>query len=410
MNNKAAVRNQNYKGPNLGLYFYKMTTNKIHNKSAFNQKCIDLIRTIEDQKLTDYPIDLLDISRAITINSNLPTKKRVSFLHFECCTAYNGLATGLGYSHSSGQSNNEFKLGCFFDHTTGVPVISGSSVKGRLRSFFPGRYGNKQKKKEVYQRIKTIFQHLNTQKKITIPQLDNGEEWLKWINEMEYLIFEGKKTKNGNSVVGAVEQDVFFDAYPCQTTHSNNKEKFLGQDSITPHAHPLKEPIPLRMLKILPNVKIKFQFRFNDLGLSAEDKKILFQYLIMNYGAGAKTNSGFGQFIDEHQLDTLRNSIGTKTGYLNLPQLPKTNTSFQNESSVVKELQLRSGEVMAEYIGADPANAKNKRFKITGDTPFKDQEVSFRYPAPAKSSKAILKLHLTRDKKRIQSAIIRMWL
>ena len=54
---------------------------------------------------------------------------------FKVKTIYPGLVCGIGYEHELG-FENEFKLGFSFDHTTGLPYIPGSSVKGTLRSAF----------------------------------------------------------------------------------------------------------------------------------------------------------------------------------------------------------------------------------------------------------------------------------
>ena len=55
---------------------------------------------------------------------------------FELTTTYPGLVLGTGYSHETG-TEGEFKLGFYFDWTTGLPVIPGSSVKGILRAAGP---------------------------------------------------------------------------------------------------------------------------------------------------------------------------------------------------------------------------------------------------------------------------------
>lgn len=52
-------------------------------------------------------------------------------------TTYPGLLVGVGYNHQV--SNTEaINAGFSFDHTTGLPLLPGSSVKGVLRSAFPG--------------------------------------------------------------------------------------------------------------------------------------------------------------------------------------------------------------------------------------------------------------------------------
>ena len=53
-------------------------------------------------------------------------------------TTYPGLLSGVGISHETGKLG-EFKLGFSFDHTTGLPYLPGSTVKGNLRHVFPFR-------------------------------------------------------------------------------------------------------------------------------------------------------------------------------------------------------------------------------------------------------------------------------
>jgi|GEM_PF-2801895 len=220
-----------------------------------------------------------------------------------------GLLMGLGYGHGTktGATDKdhpfatEVKTGFFFDFTTGLPVLPGSSVKGILRSFFPGRYkGNDDLKDAVYDRIISILKKIK-------PESD-AFKWNKQnVDDIENTIFKGELAiENGKKVkrfLSSTEQDIFFDAYPCTGTTAkifetnDPKEEhdiFLGEDIITPHRHPLKDPVPLKLLKVLPGVKIKFQFLLNDYGLSAEDKEKLFIHLLTLAGVGAKKSVGFG--------------------------------------------------------------------------------------------------------------------
>ena len=63
-------------------------------------------------------------------------------------TIYPGLLIGSGYGHDfkgdvendkKEQENEAFKIGFYFDFTTGMPVIPGPSIKGAIRSCFPQR-------------------------------------------------------------------------------------------------------------------------------------------------------------------------------------------------------------------------------------------------------------------------------
>lgn len=177
-------------------------------------------------------------------------------------TTYPGLLVGLGNLHSSQQSRDEIKTGFMLDYTTGLPVIPGSSVKGMLRSCF------------AYPQV--IREMLGK------PCTDQE------IHQLEAAIFEGCDGPG----------DIFFDAFPDGDT-----ERLLDIDFITPHKSPFKNPVPIRFLRIVPDVTIRFHFRLVDtellsegkpLTLSVEEKKQLFRNLLLAFGIGAKTNTGYG--------------------------------------------------------------------------------------------------------------------
>ncbi|MEY4504520.1 MAG: hypothetical protein RL154_815, partial [Pseudomonadota bacterium] len=136
---------------------------------------------------------------------------------FKLKTTYPGLLVGSGYNHPKLKSNDDdFQLGFFFDHTTGLPIISGSSIKGVLRSVA--------KQKEFMQ-----------------------SEYGQILSEE---IFEDGKT-------------IFYDAF---ISKADKKGKIFGSDYITSHFSnepmgALKNPNPIKFLKVLPNVEFKFQFK-----------------------------------------------------------------------------------------------------------------------------------------------------
>ncbi|MBV5278475.1 MAG: type III-B CRISPR module RAMP protein Cmr6 [Campylobacteraceae bacterium] len=168
---------------------------------------------------------------------------------FNLTTIYPGLLVGSGYNHPKlKEKADDFQLGFFFDHTTGLPIISGSSIKGVLKSVC--------EKKEFMQDIykKTI----------------------------ELSIFEDNKT-------------IFYDAFIFETKNENNK--IFGSDYITSHFSNeedgmFKEPNPIKFLKVLPNVTFKFQFK------APQEYVDLFKAIILDFGLGAKTNVGYGKFIE----------------------------------------------------------------------------------------------------------------
>jgi CRISPR-associated protein Cmr6 len=193
----------------------------------------------------------------------------------ELTTSYPGLLIGSGIPHESG-SMGEFKIGFHFDHTTGLPYIPGSSVKGLLRSAFKQVNG---------EYIAFLLKEMGIQKQVDIEALEKE-------------IFDGIETdETGKEKEKSIyKRDIFFDAGIIKT--KNNEGFFLAEDFITPHPSPFKEPIPIMFLKVLPQAVFQFTFRlFDSLMLTAEKKKELFEKIICQLGIGAKTNVGYGKFI-----------------------------------------------------------------------------------------------------------------
>lgn len=166
---------------------------------------------------------------------------------FELTTTYPGLLVGSGYNHPKLKENNDdFQLGFFFDHTTGLPIISGSSIKGVLRS---------------------VFKHKEFMKDIYSKELDES-------------IFEDNKT-------------IFYDAFIVRTEHQD--KKIFGSDYITAHFSDevdgaFKSPNPIKFLKVLPEVTFRFQFSCDD------EYRELFKSILLDFGVGAKSNVGYGKF------------------------------------------------------------------------------------------------------------------
>jgi CRISPR-associated protein Cmr6 len=187
---------------------------------------------------------------------------------FELTTLYPGLLVGAGYMHPKLKENkDDFQLGFFFDHTTGLPLISGSSIKGLVRSVFPSeeRGANGTRKERYYD------------EKIAFLKAAYGVAYTPQLVEE---IFESRKV-------------VFYDAYIVRTA---NDGKIFGSDFITSHYSDdprgiFKEPNPVKFLKVLPGVTFRFQF-------GAPQKYIaLFEKILLDLGVGAKTNVGYGKFI-----------------------------------------------------------------------------------------------------------------
>lgn len=197
---------------------------------------------------------------------------------FELKTLYPGLLVGSGYAHGI-SSEHDAKIGFFFDHTSGLPVIPGSSVKGVLRSLFGLPSGDN---KEAYRDAKqAMIREL----------LGVGEDFD--VYALAEAIFEGVL---GGKRLGTYRRDRFYDARAVKTSC-----RLLADDYITPHADPLKNPVPIRFVKVPGGVTFAFAFELVDttvgsVTVSAEQKELLFLQLLQEFGIGAKTSVGYGQF------------------------------------------------------------------------------------------------------------------
>ncbi len=228
---------------NLGWFFYKDYFNDINwndLKSNFNEK-----------NIKNKIIKLIDQQIKIKESLNLGN------IYFTATTTYPGLLIGSGYLHELPDIKGQAILGFDFDYTTGLPVIRGSSIKGVLRSAF-----------EHPEYIQDILNNNSID-----------------VEDLKQDIFENQK-------------DIFFDAEIVKAG-----TKILEDDYITPHKETLKNPIPLRFIKIAPNVTFRFDFVLTDykkdnIFISKNDKVILFAQILCDLGIGAKTNVGYGKFED----------------------------------------------------------------------------------------------------------------
>jgi CRISPR-associated protein Cmr6 len=299
-----------HKNSNLGWLYYKYYFEKqeilrndetTRNKDIIANRNETIIKTVF--RNTKDCFDLLVNAKSICLR-----------------TVYPGLLIGSGYTHESIFKKEEdkdeaFKIGFFFDHVTGMPYIPGHSVKGTLRSAFP----NHKNEKYLEEKSEAIVNYLEKGENVKMEEC--FKEYLEKldIQRVPYtnkrfatllgnIIFEGKVPYAFNfeekspekqdfiyKQISIYERDVFQDSY---LSEENNGKEFLGTDYITPHANPLKNPKPIKFLKILPDIKIQFQFDLKKNLVSAELKEKLFREILLDFGIGAKTNVGYGQFSE----------------------------------------------------------------------------------------------------------------
>lgn len=201
---------------------------------------------------------------------------------FTLSVCYPGLVTGVGIGHEA-KIEEEFKLGIHLDHTTGLPVIYGSSVKGVLRSAF-----------EVENLMEVLLAVAGPKLKEELDMV--GQKLAKRpLKEWSALIFGDNEERDSRS---AYHRDIFFDAIVSDV---NENGLFLASDSITPHgSNPLQNPIPITFVRIASGCNIRFRFRLVDTdSMTVNDKQVLFKAILMTFGVGAKTNVGYGRLEEK---------------------------------------------------------------------------------------------------------------
>jgi CRISPR-associated protein Cmr6 len=326
------------------------------------------------------PDDYAQASQRLLGNVNAtPTPLVPGAQTFTLQTTYPGLLLGSGYQHETG-GTNEFKIGFFFDYATGLPTIPGSSVKGKLRSVFPDfplkfdkKQGeNEQERKEredAYRKprieyLKTLLAEITGRK---VDELA--------IERLEHEMFDGYDYGVPGEEPGRLSvyaRDRFLDGVLAGSNFANGQCSVLADDYLTPH-HPgdkkmgqFKDPIPIWFLKVKPKVGFTFQFFFQDSraipGLTKEHKQALCRAILLDWGIGAKTNVGYGQFVRPAQYITGLKTVALPTQTVALPSQTEVLTAptlvASNPPVVVtpkyydKRKPKRGGEIEGKVIKA----------------------------------------------------------
>ena len=302
---------------NLNLLFNKLYYENLDSTEVLKEDIKEYNKRLFSENLFDPQIDY-----------QKPVEKAVCF---RLETAYPGMILGSGNPHGVHMTDNDVNMGFSFDFVTGQPYIPGSSVKGVLRSCFE--------------------QYPDVVRKLTgCADLD--------MKALVKELFEG--------------DDVFLDAVICR---GDARGRLIGEDYITPHPEPLKEPKPVHLIKIMPGVGIEFRFipkpqEDTDM-ISAEAKVKLYKALLKLFGVGAKTNVGYGILKDydpnrvsrpapatseRAERNTSRNQ-NTVTG--NRPAPQRTNVSPNRQS----EHPTRSGDENISMKICPNCGKRNYKYK-----------------------------------------------
>lgn len=194
-----------------------------------------------------------------------------------------------GKKESVGLDN--YKIGINFDYTTGLPYIPGSSIKGVLRSFFPNIDETVDEREDISE-AKTEIINIILNKDFSVQEL----------KKIAMSIFEGVKTTSSEEFLPINKRDKFIEGKVLVL--NKNRMAVIDKDYLAPHKDILKDPVPLEMLKIVPETKLELVFQLNNteidgLKLSKEEKLNLFKEILFLSGLGAKTNTGYGHFNRE---------------------------------------------------------------------------------------------------------------
>jgi CRISPR-associated protein Cmr6 len=277
---------------NLGLLYNKIYFENIRWDTSVNPDK-EIKHTFIDKNKADETLK----QKFSVYKANEAWLKVATAEGFQLKTTYPGLLIGIGNEHEVG-IDNEFKLGFHFDHTSGLPLIPGSSVKGLLRSVF---------------KHETLVGHLLHKNSIlSVEEIEKMD-----LKTIESELFDGIVN---NKPLPMSERDIFHDAYIIHSAHHDGL--FMGNDYITPHKQAKRKdaaldamasPTPLQLLKVLPNVIFQFQFEAKDSlnydCFTAEKKIKLFKAIITTIGVGAKTSVGYG-FLVENTYNAKANDSG----------------------------------------------------------------------------------------------------
>lgn len=290
----------------LRLYMASDKTVKPRNsEAAKNDKDEQDVIDIKNKICRLFPFDdnILNKTYAMTdldVNSpiaNKMSKKDLGYYSFLMKTVHSGLIIGGSRGGSENEENanadSEYQNSIHFDHSTCLPVISGSSVKGVLKSVFPiydlgidrgsSEYEYNKYRSEY---LKELFVGCS----IELPTIEGDIELIEFFLKIGMSLFE--------------RSDVYFDAILKSFTGN----RFINSDYITPHKdNPLKGPTVLKIAKIKSDVKFKFFFKLKTsvivkddaytFTLSPANKLSIFIRILEDIGIGAKTNLGYGRLI-----------------------------------------------------------------------------------------------------------------
>lgn len=290
---------------NAGYQYYKgyfLNLDFINLKGDANKESIKR----RNRQLLDYKLP------------NLNEREEFNqFSRFRLRTTNPGLLMGTGYTHEIGVEG-ELKLGFSFDHSSGIPFIPGSSIKGMIREFFPKftthitgekRYFPESLTANDIQKAKIYF----LREKLALTEIPENLSEEKYFHQLELYLFEGVDPLKKDAKDCFIARNLvvsFMDAFPV-----NSGKKVFQDDSLAPHKGIFEDPVPLPFLKVGAGIEFDFMFSIpeipNFFGLKIDNNdakeliKNLFKEILLQSGIGAKTNVGYGR-LEEDKKETIK--------------------------------------------------------------------------------------------------------
>lgn len=268
------------KTPNLSINYYKWCD--IYERNNYGK--------MEIGKSENFLNNMVTYSKSAAYASAF-TLRRESLkdlgLNFPLRTS-SRLLFGIGYPSAT-------EIGFMFDWTTGLPIIPGSSLKGVALSAAKLVLRGELEIETLSLSCKDVVEIFGAQK---LDEEEKKDPALRCLDADD---------KDVGASAGEV---VFLAAYP----EIENEQNFLELDVMTPHYSPYYSdtsgrippadwfaPVPHLFLTVPRAIKYHFQLLFRrnlyvTTGELLTKTEQILKYALTNFGAGAKTNVGYGLF------------------------------------------------------------------------------------------------------------------
>lgn len=271
---------------NLGWLYYRdlyrlfkrCRYQKLNDRNEWEDITEEHQNKIFEQKIaTLFNATFTDEHRQLNMRVIRSFEQQRNYKGFVLGTTYPGLLLGAGLNHGV-KSKSDIKIGFLFDHTTGLPYIPGSSIKGILRSVFPNPVLNVENSYNV-----SRIAYLRTK----LAEIKSETNW-----SDEEICILGKHLFEENKKSSL--RDIFLDALMVE--NSSKAKTFLKNDYTTPHPNPFIDPKPIQFIKVLPEVHFCFSFLLNTNvpKLAPGQRILLYKSILLDWGVGAKVSLGYG--------------------------------------------------------------------------------------------------------------------